>query len=901
MLMLSVCIARAAAQSDQESPSDTSTSSVISAIVLALIMSGAFMSCFLCLRPRNPAVYQPKTYRALPASRNTEPLPKGLFNWVPQYLRVPDTEILRINGLDSYLFIWFLVLMLRIFVPIWIVSWIVLMPLYAANLPVKQNGDKYGRGEGFNMFIFGNVVEQPPSQQTRSAGVLVLHYLIMAWVVFNLHDGMRHFIRVRKEFLTSAEHRNTNQAKTFLVTSVPNDMLSETKMKELYSGLPGGVKRVWINRNLKELPKLVEQRDKLADKQEGAVCKLITAAAKKVKKGKVEAVSVPDGSEPSLDVADRYVPEKKRPHHRLGKVPCIGEKVDTINYSREELPRLNREIEDVRQKVINDYEAYPPQSSAFIMCNTMQGAYTGASFRPVDNKSQFDKRYVEMHPNNIVWKNMNFNPYERKARTCCCWGVTWLTVLFWTIPVAVVSLLSNVDYLSKNVSFLSWIDSIPNIPKGIIKAVLPTAALAILNSLLPPWLRYNARMSGMPTTTLIELSLMKRFFIFVVIQNFILLTIMSGIQQQVNEFKQAVDDPVKFVQTISSAIPRASQFFLQYIFLMGLSGASGMLLQLVPLILRWIKLKFLGSTPRKLWHLRNDMGAPQWGVLFPTTLFITVIAFAYMMIQPVMSGFASVTFFTYYLVHRYMFLYVFDVKPATETAGEYFLHAIHYTLIATYLSALLVALMFLFNSGNTTWFVAMGVLTIVLGFLVGGYHIYMYIWYKREMAQIPDILARKEQEEGALTMTGANAYSGAGGAPGAAATGGAALPEKDAYYVDPEQQQQQQLMLNGGAPQPLSAGVRTGAGEAIQIDDPADVQEKEKLREIQTMNAFFNPARLENQKVLWYPNDNYGIGRSQVAADYNAGYLSSVDEAFLNDKYKIDEDAKIPPGEKHPV
>ena len=128
-----------------------------------------------------------------------------------------------------------------------------------------------------------------------------------------------------------------------------------------------------------------------------------------------------------------------------------------------------------------------------------------------------DRRYVEMHPDDVVWKNMNFNPYERKVRTACCWGVTWVTVIFWSIPVAVVSLFSNVDYMSEKVSFLGWIKSIPNVPKGIIKAVLPTAALAVLNSLLPPWLRYNARMSGIPSKNLIELSLMTRFFIFMAV------------------------------------------------------------------------------------------------------------------------------------------------------------------------------------------------------------------------------------------------------------------------------------------------------------------------------------------------------------------------------------------------
>ena len=152
---------------------DTSTSAVISTIVLALILAGVFLSCFIFLRPRFPALYQPKTYRALPPSRNTQPLPKDAFKWIGQFLRAPDAEIMRINGFDAYSFIWFLVLMLRIFVPIWILSWIVLMPLYAADLPIKGEQSGQGRGTGFNMFIFGNIVNENEQQQKRSAGVPV--------------------------------------------------------------------------------------------------------------------------------------------------------------------------------------------------------------------------------------------------------------------------------------------------------------------------------------------------------------------------------------------------------------------------------------------------------------------------------------------------------------------------------------------------------------------------------------------------------------------------------------------------------------------------------------------------------------------------------------------------------
>ena len=63
------------------------------------------------------------------------------------------------------------------------------------------------------------------------------------------------------------------------------------------------------------------------------------------------------------------------------------------------------------------------------------------------------------------------------------------------------------------------------------------------------------------------------------------------------------------------------------------------------------------------------------------------------------------------------------------------------------------------------------------------------------------------------------------------------------------------------------------------------------------MNAFYHPSRTSMQQIMWYPNDNYGIGRSQALADQKAGYESTTEHAFLNEKSKIDEDANAPPGQ----
>ena len=59
---------------------------------------------------------------------------------------------------------------------------------------------------------------------------------------------MRHFITVRQLHLINPAHSKSVQANTILVTGIPVKYLSEPALSELYSHLPGGIAKVWLNR-----------------------------------------------------------------------------------------------------------------------------------------------------------------------------------------------------------------------------------------------------------------------------------------------------------------------------------------------------------------------------------------------------------------------------------------------------------------------------------------------------------------------------------------------------------------------------------------------------------------------------------------------------------------------------
>lgn len=62
-------------------------------------------------------------------------------------------------------------------------------------------------------------------------------------------------------------------------------------------------------------------------------------------------------------------------------------------------------------------------------------------------------------------------------------------IIFWSIPVAIVGGISNVNSLANSYDWLHWILDIPGPILGLLTGLLPSVLLAVLMSVLPIVLR----------------------------------------------------------------------------------------------------------------------------------------------------------------------------------------------------------------------------------------------------------------------------------------------------------------------------------------------------------------------------------------------------------------------------
>ncbi|KAF2181915.1 DUF221-domain-containing protein [Zopfia rhizophila CBS 207.26] len=186
---------------------------------------------------------------------------------------ISDRELIRIAGVDAYLFLQYLQLLLKIFIPMAIV----ILPIL---LPINRVGD-VPDVSGLDSFSWPNVAT--PKKVNRVWAHLLLALCVIIWACYNFYLAFRKFIRLRQTLLTMPEHRIRASATTILVQSIPRKWLTVAALDALYDVFPGGIKEIWINRNYDDLQEKVSQRTKIARALESAETNLIINCTKKHK------------------------------------------------------------------------------------------------------------------------------------------------------------------------------------------------------------------------------------------------------------------------------------------------------------------------------------------------------------------------------------------------------------------------------------------------------------------------------------------------------------------------------------------------------------------------------------------------------------------------------------------
>jgi hypothetical protein len=101
--------------------------------------------------------------------------------WFIYRLPADPEEIIKKNGVDPYVFVRFLMMMAKAMIPIWILSWLILLPIDSAGSTVDGK-------TGLDKFTFGNVAT---NKQARYWAHLIMDYVFIGECYLPCQDVSR--------------------------------------------------------------------------------------------------------------------------------------------------------------------------------------------------------------------------------------------------------------------------------------------------------------------------------------------------------------------------------------------------------------------------------------------------------------------------------------------------------------------------------------------------------------------------------------------------------------------------------------------------------------------------------------------------------------------------------------
>jgi signal recognition particle receptor subunit alpha len=381
-------------------------------------------------------------------SEKTPPAGPGFLAWVKKFTSMSDIYVLNHHSLDAYLYIRFLkMLTLMAFVGA-IITWPVLFPVNATG----------GGGEsGLDIISFSNV-----SQPARYFAHAVIAWVFFGWVMFLIGREMLYLVKLRQAYLLSTWNASRISQRTVLFTNVPEKDLS---LERLHIMFPNAA-QIWLVPDVSEIEENVEELEETVPKLETSETKFMQKATKQQQKSGEKSSNF-----------DKSL----RPTHKLKFL--IGEKVDSISYYRKRMEELLPKIRSAQRSHLAGKEKLA--SAIFVEFDTMAAAEVAFNDNYSHKPTELTSRQLGVLPDEIIWKNLGMSSKNRMVRRIIANIAITCLIIFWSIPVAVVGAISNINYLTENVPFLGFINNIPDVILGVVTGLLPTILLAVLMALVP--------------------------------------------------------------------------------------------------------------------------------------------------------------------------------------------------------------------------------------------------------------------------------------------------------------------------------------------------------------------------------------------------------------------------------
>lgn len=341
----------------------------------------------------------------------------------------------------------------------------------------------------------------------------------------------------------------------------------------------------------------------------------------------------------------------------------VGDEIDP--YATLNPLRAAQDLTTTSKKLLLGDEDGTPRESGFVTFTNLHARY--AALQMVHHESPFVLKCEEAPvPDDIYWQNVGKT--NRDLQVGRLLGNAWTVLLcfFWTIPVAFIVSLGNVETLKSQLPFLNdWIEAVPLIEPALKQ--LSPLLLLVLNAALPTILAIFAKLEGPISTSVLEASLFVKLSIFTLVQTFFVASISGSLTSAINEM---IQDPTKIVEFLAQTLPLQATFFTQLLMISTFIGLGLELLRVKDVALAFIR-RLLGPNLSEkerntIWMGLHPLSNPkefQFADTIANATLYFMVSFVYSTLSPITS---YVMAFCYVLLgagYRNQFIHIYPTTP----------------------------------------------------------------------------------------------------------------------------------------------------------------------------------------------------------------------------------------------
>ncbi|XP_047095512.1 CSC1-like protein At3g21620 [Lolium rigidum] len=619
---------------------------------------------FLRLQPVNDRVYFPKWYlkgmRDSPSSAGAAVTKyvnidwRSYFkflSWIPAALMMPEEELIEHAGLDSVIYLRIYRTGLKIFVPITILAFAILVPVNWTNDALE--GLKVVQSD-IDKLSLSNV----PYGSKRFIAHVVMAYAFTFWTCYVLLKEYEIVTTMRLSFLAS-EKRRPDQF-TVLVRNIPPDpdeSVSELVEHFFLVNHPDHYLKNQVVYNANKLADLVEKKKKMRNWLDYYLLK--------------------------------FERKSKRPTTKTGWLGCFGSDVDAIDYYKSEIEKIGKEEAEERKKVMKDPKSIMP--AAFVSFRSRWGAAVCAQTQQTSNPTTWLTEWAP-EPRDVYWNNLSIPFVSLTVRRLIIAVAFFFLIFFYVVPIAFVQALANIEGIEKALPFLEPLIERPTI-KSFIQGFLPGIVLKIFLIVLPTILMYMSQFEGLISQSSLERRTASKYFIFLFF-NVFLGSILTGsaLEQLKTYLHQSANE---IPRTFGVAVPMKATFFITYVMVDGWSGVALEITRIRAFVIFHLKNWFLVKTEKDR-EEAMDPGSICFYWSEPRIQLYFLLGLVYAPVTPLLLPFILVFFALAYVVYRHQIINVYNQR---YESGAQFWPQVHLRIIVALIVSQLLLLGLLSTKG----------------------------------------------------------------------------------------------------------------------------------------------------------------------------------------------------------